>query len=931
MGENGCTRNNTKTYQRLPHTFLPKTSTCFSEHSKRPISHPCLRRNVSNYTQDEIARDFRSCTDITKFHFPSISCAETRWNIPSHIQPQSAKRPCENGTVSLNKHAPHTGFPATTRLDVQNRLVTSVLPSTCNQISQVFPSPHIQSRAARNDMPALRLEHCPKNVFHSDELGSTTVARKMEYENSSLSRRFLNCKSRCGHSSQPCENHGTDITKPRVVSKLREICLTTSTMHNLLGNSLETLAQPKIITTRKNHNVDQNITGSSNKEEVDFERISKNRRSAKLCQLCSTKRSAKSSKIIKIHKFVTEPFNKTVSNVSRRNEGNILVDSELSSVHTSPLPTSRKFSNNRCFRCSLGRAAKQSDYLRKLVNRGTSPALQPQGNASYLTCTTETSSRNSAQLNFDTMRQPNCSCLSPERRRNKVTAASGNNTSNFEPNGSTSNSFQHPPYTGQVQQPCRSLVATSPAPRMAPTSSMCGNSVCEMGHSDNRPICIGNSTRSIQLCVSRPEGQGSPISRRLQCAVELQPGVDIPPTISNSQGANSPQSGDRHIPSCSSSVGEGILARGLEIASPSGSTHPETFTEPSGRHVNGTPASECQVDHPRGVEMWGWTEAIDTWSTNQISLLRNSWRKSTLKTYEVAWKRWTLWCGKNNVNFKSPTGSQLARFLSDLYLVENLSYSTILLHKSVVSTLCDVETSSRLSSHVLVKHILKSIALKKPRMSKPPIWDISKLALFLTNYTIDSNSIFQCSRHTAILLLLCSGRRLHDLTLLRIDTQHCIRSDNSIIFWPQFGSKTDNSNYRQSGWKLLRNENNYNLDPVQWIDKTITLLNERRKAANTHNLFVTIKGTPKQASRTVIGGWVKTLFKEAGIADSPGSIRSAVASKSWAQNHSMDDILARGNWRSANTFKRFYRRELRQGTANTNNTDNVTNFFNPLD
>ncbi|KOB79390.1 Neuropeptide receptor A33 [Operophtera brumata] len=75
----------------------------------------------------------------------------------------------------------------------------------------------------------------------------------------------------------------------------------------------------------------------------------------------------------------------------------------------------------------------------------------------------------------------------------------------------------------------------------------------------------------------------------------------------------------------------------------------------------------------------------------------------------------------------------------------------------------------------------------------------------------------------------------------------------------------------------------------------------------------------KAASRTVIASWVKSALAEAGIIASPGSIRSAVASKNWADNVPVDEILSRGNWRSGNTFRQFYRPHRRMRT--------VTNCF----
>lgn len=57
----------------------------------------------------------------------------------------------------------------------------------------------------------------------------------------------------------------------------------------------------------------------------------------------------------------------------------------------------------------------------------------------------------------------------------------------------------------------------------------------------------------------------------------------------------------------------------------------------------------------------------------------------------------------------NPLASDLARFLADLHLINRLSYNSILLHKSVVSTLGNPDSSGHLGSHVLVKLIFKAI------------------------------------------------------------------------------------------------------------------------------------------------------------------------------------------------------------------------------
>lgn len=157
-------------------------------------------------------------------------------------------------------------------------------------------------------------------------------------------------------------------------------------------------------------------------------------------------------------------------------------------------------------------------------------------------------------------------------------------------------------------------------------------------------------------------------------------------------------------------------------------------------------------------------------------------------------------------------------------------------------------------------------------------------------------SFYATSGHTATILFLCSGRRIHDLTRLNISPDHYKIFENSVVLLPTYGSKTDTANRRQSGWKLLRNKDNRDLDPVFWITELIRLSQKRRETANSDSLFINTNGKPKPANRAIIAGWVKNILKDANIDATPGSCRSAVASKNWIENFHLDDILARGNW-----------------------------------
>lgn len=87
---------------------------------------------------------------------------------------------------------------------------------------------------------------------------------------------------------------------------------------------------------------------------------------------------------------------------------------------------------------------------------------------------------------------------------------------------------------------------------------------------------------------------------------------------------------------------------------------------------------------------------------------------------------------------------------------------------------------------MLVRQALKAICnsqIVDKKHEKAPIWDTDVLSNWLLTNLPNQDSLFECSARAAVILLLCSGRRVHDLILLDIETNNCLISDDSIIFW----------------------------------------------------------------------------------------------------------------------------------------------------
>lgn len=913
--------------KRISHPLFPKTTTGISKSGEQSVQHPNIRQNDSCISSNAEPRCCRSSQSRTKLCLEYVSGTKKRRVSPTHLQSIQTERICNSRQISSHKCLPCSRLSAVQGLDVQNRFVTGVLPPTNMCVSQTIPASSLQRRIVANDMSPLRFEYGAQSVCFPDKLGSSNSKRTRD----TYYRLFGRLSPGPSKSSCPTFSGTNSARKtflPRLANKSREINNNTPKKTHLSGSSMGYLEERENFTKRK---VSQSLFQDHAYFERRFcstKRITEPSRPSQFFKLCSTQRetslprSSRSSQ----HRFPNDKYQTFSTSESSIKRPSVVAPEQSLTLYDS-FANPITFSRDRCIGPSLGCAVRQPSIFRTVDRSGTKTTLQPERAARCFESLTSAASIPESIHGSMAKRQQNSGRLHSTRGRNEIPSAHEYNIPDFSFVRALSNSDDCSSYTGQVQRPRRSSISLPVTSRVAPSTSLHRNDLQKIRNPCYRSFCLKECPCSSQLCVFRSKRQSSDFTRCFLPSMELPPSVDFSSTLPDSQSASSPQSSNRHISSDSPVVESCILEVRPQVQSFGSSIHTTSPRSVPNRHFDRSSTLQRPRNDTRSMDMWGWTENLTTWDVSQLNLLLSSWRPSTRKTYKVAWDRWLSWSKLQKLNPFSPSGSNLAKFLADLHIKEKLSYSTILLHKSVVSTLCNTELSGHLSSHVLVRHVLKSISLKKPVAHTKSVWNIDVLVSFLERYNIDENSLFQTSRHSAALLLLCSGRRVHDLTLLAIDEDHYEEHDDHVILWPKFGSKTDNSDFRQSGWKLLKNPKCKNLDPVFWVNHCKELLSDRREVANITNLFVHLRGQAKVASRTVIAGWVKSLLTEAGIIASPGSIRSAVASKNWTDNLPMDEILSRGNWRSGNTFRQFYRREVMKAPTYSS----ITSSFVPFD
>lgn len=792
-------------------------------------------------------------------------------------------------------------------------------------MSPTIPTTNICRQIVANDMPTFRAKLCSKNIRISNKLDrpKTTRAR---HSYPGIPGRLLSGKPRPRYAEQPNTGHPEHAETAGLDNKHKKVCPQTQAGPRISRCHVESVAKYQVSPGETIHQ-----SGRSNnsvvKERSSYpEGFTNYNRVNELRKFRSSERSPALPGYSSNVQQIAEIRNLEACTPSHGCEARArMVERSLQNFFDDPYSPYDTLSDNRCERHRLGSSIRPLEPKGHMATPTTTAPLQPEGNAGHHQRAQRPRASPELRESTDPVRQPNGSLLSSQRGWNKVCCPDKSHPEIVPDIGSVQYSHGNPPHSRKLQLRRRPPIQEEGLTRVASPASADWQGIQQVGDTYDRSVRITSRSGSNELLHVGQKGQKCGIPRCFQQDMGIPTCLDFPTTTPHPKSPSTLEQCCGDFPYRSSSVEECFLEAGSQEQIPSSPIHNQETRERVGRYDDGPSTSKSGRNDDGSLEMWGWNKYLTNWTEEQQSLLASSWRKSTMNTYRPAWNRWIAWTRAEGIDLHKPTGSDLARFLADIYQKENLSLSTILVHKSVVSTFTNPDCREKLGSHTLVKQVLKAIALAKPKLTKPPIWDTEILIQYLSRKNPELSGLFEICKCAATILLLCSGRRVHDLTLLRVSPEHYTETDDYVILKPVFGSKTDSSSHRQSNWKLTMNKDNRALCPVYWIKRVIHLLQERRRVAKSDSLFITLTEPPRPASRSVIGGWVKKLLEEAGIHATPGSVRSAVASKSWMENCLLDDILARANWKSSNTFAKYYCREI----TSVSNINPVTRLFTP--
>lgn len=775
-----------------------------------------------------------------RLHLPAFPGAQGRWIQKTNHKFETAEPVSKPEEIPSHKPFPCTRFSPERRLSRKNRSLSGILSRTDSAFSSEVPVCSIPRHPLLHDLSSVWACLSPSSFCEADQL-DCQLSPKSGYESHRLPRRPSPRESRFGSSSFPGSGSSGNPSKPGMVSQLGKISAVAGSDLPIPGDYVE--PNPGFKVPSPGETVYHSALPSNSASNSPM--VLENRQSPHWvpefrCLRNSSGETSFPQDPMEQPPLAQNPSPPPVEDSTPGSYPNPMVVSCPSPIIPNLPSSSSSVRVHRCLELGLGSNSRQPFVRGCMVGSSRNVAHKPQGDVCSSQCIRAEASCPTGQSSSYTIRQPNSSILHPQGRRYEVLQTSPRSGSPLRPGSPAQHNSDGPIHPREVQHLGRQPIATERTPRLAPPPGSNPTHLCPMGCSGDRPLRNSQLSCGSSIRCAVNAGPSGNVCRCLLAEVGFFSSLGLSPSSTSSARPTSSEFSTGLVHPSDASLGERILVAGPESKNIGPSPGHNKSQEEPDRPSHKASSSRIRLSEIAGFPGSGWTSEVSGWDQSDLDLLRSSWRESTLNTYKAPWKRWLAWTSSSGVSVNNPAPKDLARFLSYLHSL-NFSYSSILVHKSVVANFANPSRTQELTGHPVVRQILKAISLKRAigLLEKREIWDVSTLISWISDHPPNQDSFFEVARHTAILLLLCSGRRVLDLTLLLSSRDGFQDLGDRAVFWPAFGSKTDTSGHRQSGWQLKQNPSNPLFDLLFWVRKLISLSSARIGKKDVKSLFFT--------------------------------------------------------------------------------------------
>ena len=242
---------------------------------------------------------------------------------------------------------------------------------------------------------------------------------------------------------------------------------------------------------------------------------------------------------------------------------------------------------------------------------------------------------------------------------------------------------------------------------------------------------------------------------------------------------------------------------------------------------------------------------------------------------------------------------------------KGLTYSSINLARSAVSSLGLKYEGISLGSHPLVARFMKGVYNLRPSTAKyTDIWDTEQVLTYLKSMDEVSNlSLKLLSQKLAMLIALTTACRVQTLHLLSVKDMK--KNDNSWLLSLSSLQKHNRPGANLKPIKLIAFPEDDKLCVVKTLEEYLQRTAELRQ--DETSLFISVRKPHKRVAKSSISRWIKELMAKAGIDTvkyQAHSVRPASASKAKSRDAPIDLIMKTAGWTKESTFARFYNKEI---------------------
>ena len=178
-------------------------------------------------------------------------------------------------------------------------------------------------------------------------------------------------------------------------------------------------------------------------------------------------------------------------------------------------------------------------------------------------------------------------------------------------------------------------------------------------------------------------------------------------------------------------------------------------------------------------------EGLTAFSAN---VLAKCHRSSTIKQYQGVWDKFLRFLSLEKISHHKIKIKDVINFLSFYSEVHNRAYKTLAVYKNALRLPFIFKLGLNIDSP-LVFHYMKGLWAIIPPLapSRMPKWDLNCLLIWLSTsefYPPDKCNFYRLSQKTFFLILLSSGRRIHEICSLSKNFKE--EGDVITLFWPRW-------------------------------------------------------------------------------------------------------------------------------------------------